>query len=224
MLNPYLNVHSTTQEQNLVQELTDELIQMFGVDVQYSMRDMVTRDNILGESASSEFNNWIKIEMMPEDLNGFNGDGDLFGKFGLEVNDSCTLVVSVQRFREEAVQLKLERPREGDIVLDPITKSLWEVKRVKQDREYFKLGRNYVYRLECELFIFGHEQLHDSPEAQAMFDAKSHPLSEFEGMGETIGLGVPVDESFELNLEAPTPQKINLPSGGNIHDPFGEGF
>ena len=106
----------------------------------------------------------MTIEMYVEDVQNFNGDNDLFSKFGLQMDDQATLIVSKRRFKEE-VLLRTEQfqadngftPREGDLIYVPFSDSVWEIKQVKNDSEYFQQGQNLVFRLAVSAYEYSHE-------------------------------------------------------------------
>ena len=74
-------------EQNLFEDLIIESLKIYGQDVYYIPRTLVNRDNILGEDAASKFDDAYIIEMYIENIDGFEGSGDLYSKFGLEMRD-----------------------------------------------------------------------------------------------------------------------------------------
>jgi len=76
-----------TSEQNLYEDIVIESLKMYGQDVYYLPRDLVREDEIFGDDVSSRFNSSYKVEMYVENTDGFDGDGDLFTKFGVEIRD-----------------------------------------------------------------------------------------------------------------------------------------
>ena len=91
--------HGTRNEKFLYEDLMIEQLRVFGQEVTYLPRTIVARDTILGEDALSKFEEAYSIEMYVENVSGFEGDGDIIGKFGLEVRDDITLVVSIFHLR-----------------------------------------------------------------------------------------------------------------------------
>lgn len=158
-VNTYFNHINYQPQQDLVNDLIIESIQMRGVDLKYIIRDDISDDYLYGESPLAEYTAAIPIEMYIEDVQNFNGDGDLFSKFGLEMTDKVTLLLSQERFKTELLSHDIKEPREGDLVFIPFSDSLYEIKKVKYDEEYYQWGANYTYRLSCELFEFSFENL-----------------------------------------------------------------
>ena len=74
-------------EQQLYEDLVIEALQMYGQDVYYIPREIVNKDRIFLDDVPSRFSSAYKIEMYIENTDGFEGEGDLFSKFGIELRD-----------------------------------------------------------------------------------------------------------------------------------------
>lgn len=156
---PFFNHFSTVTEQALIQDLVTESIQIGGVDIQYLPRTSNTGlDDILNESDISSFNNTHVIEVYVKDLEGFEGDGDLLSKFGLEIRDEITFVVSLERFANVvAPYISGDRPREGDLIFFPFNNKLFEIKFTEHEPVFYQLGTQQMYEMRCELFEYSGE-------------------------------------------------------------------
>lgn len=64
--------------------------------------------------------------MYIQSVNGFEGDGDILSKFGIQINDRMNLVVAKKRFVEEVTTFNSDivRPREGDLIFFPLSNTL----------------------------------------------------------------------------------------------------
>ncbi len=150
-------------EQRLYEDLIIEALKIYGQDVYYLPRELVNRDNIFQDDAVSKFDNAYKIEMYIENIEGFDGDGDLFTKFGVEIRDAATFVVARRRFRnivsivESTVDKQFFRPREGDLIFLSISKSIFEITHVTDETPFYQLKNLPVYRMRCELFEYNDE-------------------------------------------------------------------
>jgi hypothetical protein len=153
-LNHYFNNTRAFNEQNLVEDLVIETIKIHGVEVYYLPRTTVNKDTIFGEDPLSSFTSSRPIEMYLETVNGFEGDRDLISKFGLEIRDSATFVVSKLRFQKET---EFTRPKEGDLLYFPLTKGFFEIKFVEHESPFYQLGKNYTFKLSVELFQYSSE-------------------------------------------------------------------
>jgi hypothetical protein len=152
-----------TNTQRMIEALTIQAIQIGGMDTYYIPRHLVQGDidPIFTEDRLAKYENAYRLEMYLENAVGFEGDGALMSKFGIEIQDSCTFVVSRSRWEAEVGRTgstMLPRPVEGDIVYLPLTKSFFEIKKVNATNPFYQLGKLFTYRLECELFEFSHEQ------------------------------------------------------------------
>lgn len=189
LVNKYFH-QTRTDEQYLLNSLVKESIQIMGLTYWYLPRDIQIDDLILGEDVISKFPLAIPIEMYMQNATGFDGDKEMFSKFGLELRNSYKLVVHKERWEAE-VQLQFNaflltnvtqtinpnayiRPREGDLVYDPLTKYLMEIKFVDHDIEFFALGKNYQYTLSCEGFQYQNEQIATGVSEIDIFQFNSH--------------------------------------------------
>ena len=153
-----------TPEQLLVEDLVIEALQIYGLDVYYlprTTRDQV--DYLFGEDVLKEYRTAHPIEMYLENVTGFDGEQDFISKFGLEIRDEATMLVSRLRFKY-AVN-GYTRPREGDLVYVPMTTSFFEITSVESENDqamFYTLGRGrggnvYVFALKMKQFYFSNE-------------------------------------------------------------------
>ena len=153
----------TAGEQGLTQDLVDEQIKMFGKDVYYIPRTLVKEDGVFGEDTLSKFTGAFLVEVYIEDSGGFRGDGDIFSKFGVRIQDQVTLVVSKRRFTEavddNATLIVEGRPNEGDLIHIPFANKTFEIQFVEHEVPFYTLGEQYVWGLRCELFEYSDEDI-----------------------------------------------------------------
>jgi hypothetical protein len=165
-LNPFF-LQGSPGEQRLIQELINEHLKIYGVEVLYIPRKFIKTDNILREVQSSRFDDNYSIEAYVSNFEGYGGSGDILTKFGMSLRDELTLIISKERF-EDFISPFLEgmdpneillttRPREGDIIYFPLGKRLFEIKFVEHEQPFYQLGKTYVYQLQCELFEYEDE-------------------------------------------------------------------
>jgi len=148
-------------EQNLYEDLVIESLKIFGQDVYYIPRTLVNRDNVLNEDPASKFDDAYLIEAYLENVDGFEGQGDLFSKFGLEIRDEATFVISRRQWEKIigifSSDLVNPRPQEGDVIFLPMTNSFFEISYVEDDSPFYQLSNLPVYRLNCSLFEYSDE-------------------------------------------------------------------
>lgn len=155
--NSYVSNYYQVNEQDLQDDLVVEAIQMKGFDINYLPRELINYDYLLGEDPSSAFNSSYVIEMYPTYVDGFGGSGDMITDFGLEIKDTATFVVSKTRFVDEFVSQIFDKPRVGDLIYVPLTKSFLEIKHVEDETPFYNLGKQYVWEVKTETFEFSYE-------------------------------------------------------------------
>jgi hypothetical protein len=151
--NQYFNFFTETNEQGLVNDLVVESIQIYGHDVRYIPRNWTYTDDIFNEVRDVSFTSSFEIEMYLANVQGFEGDGDLLSKFGVEVRDTMNLVVANTRWSSEVgANVDFDKPREGDLIYLPLADALLEIKFVEDEEVFYQLGKAYVWRLSCEFY------------------------------------------------------------------------
>ena len=167
-VNRYFNTTAFAPEQDLVQDLIDESIQIYGHDVHYIPRDTVNMDTFLGEDPLTAFTTTYPIEMYLKTLESFQGQSEFISKFGLHIEDQATFIVSRRRFNSAVVDAVdsadtvISRPREADLIyieMTPNNRYLFEIKFVEDKERLFQLGKLYTYELRCELMNFTNEKV-----------------------------------------------------------------
>tara|TARA_B100000902_G_scaffold335115_1_gene334643 strand:- start:1526 stop:2662 length:1137 start_codon:yes stop_codon:yes gene_type:complete len=160
--------HAVQTEQNLVEDLIVESLRFYGHNVYYLPRKIVNEDTILGDAAESSFEDAYEIEMYLEGVEGFEGEGELYSKFGIETRDSASFILS-RRSWERFVSLDVNlatglRPNEGDLIYFPLSKSLFEIKFVEHENTFYQLGKLHTFKLSCDLYEYSGEDFNTSIE------------------------------------------------------------
>ena len=149
-------------EQNLYEDLIIESLKIFGQDVYYIPRTLVNRDNIMGEDIGSKFDDAYLIEAYIENVDGFEGSGDLYNKFGLEIRDEATFIVSRRQWNNLVGfwnnTLEDPKPQEGDLLFLPMSNSFFEISFVEDEQPFYQLSNLPVFKLQCSLFEYNDEQ------------------------------------------------------------------
>lgn len=182
MLNPFF-LQGNGSEQNLIQDLINEQIQMYGIECIYMPRIFVNEKTIMKEVTTSEFTKSFPIEAYMENYDGYVGNDITLSKFGIRTQDQTTLVISRERF-ETYISVLLAgtansklttRPKEGDLIYFPISNSLMEIKYVEDRDPFYQLQKNYVYKLTCEVFEYEDEKIDvNIPEINNIVDDKGY--------------------------------------------------
>jgi hypothetical protein len=155
---------SVKSEQDLYENIVVESLKMYGQDVFYMPRTLVAEDKIFGEDVASKFEDAYKIEMYLENIDNFDGDQELFTKFGVEIRDRATLHVSRRRWQEVTFDYNSSqvRPNEGDLIYLPLSDQIFEIMRVIDDQPFYQLSNLPTFRMEIELFEYNDEDFDTS--------------------------------------------------------------
>jgi len=164
MLNPFF-LQGSKSEQGLIQDLINEQLKIYGVDVHYIPRKYITKKTIIKEVIESEFDGAYPIEAYVDTYEGYEGAGTLLTKFGVQPYNDLTLIISKERFEnyispliKDQTDVELStRPKEGDLIYFPLGDRLFEIKFVEHEVPFYQLQKTYVYTLRCELFRYQDE-------------------------------------------------------------------
>ena len=149
-------------EQQLLASLVMESIQIFGYEVYYIPRTSVKQDLVFGEDVLSQFTDAVMIEAYLGNIEGWGGNGELLGKFGLEVQNDAQFIISRDRWLEvtENVNVQLpSRPDEGALIFFPLTNAFFEIRFVNHLQPFYQLSNFYVFTLECSMFRYSSETI-----------------------------------------------------------------
>ena len=153
--------HAVSTEQQLYEDLVVESLRLYGHEVFYLPREIVEEDTILNEDVQSKYGDAYSVEMYIENTDGFEGEGDLMSKFGIQVRDQATFVISLRSW-ERFISLDSNlatsfRPNEGDLIYFPLSGSMFEIKFVEHEDPFYQVGKLFVFKLTCELFEYSQE-------------------------------------------------------------------
>lgn len=160
------NYGAKYNEQRLVEDLIVESIKIMGFDAQYLPNtNDEARDLLYGEDPVKKFQAAFPVEMYLSNVLDYGGQKDFFSKFGLEMRDQVSVILSRRAFEERIPKSAIDnfvRPREGDLVYVPFlngTGELYEIKFVEQSKDFHMLGReqSYFYELQMERFKYSNE-------------------------------------------------------------------
>tara|TARA_B100001094_G_scaffold256565_1_gene255809 strand:+ start:28006 stop:29442 length:1437 start_codon:yes stop_codon:yes gene_type:complete len=175
-LNSYF-LQGSKSEQFLVQDIINEQLRMYGVEIYYLPRKVFKTDDIVREVQSSKFDDTFLLEAYLNNYEGYSPGSDLMTKFGLRLTNEVSLTISKERYEEfiapflegmsagiaEGVITEytfedlITRPKEGDLIYFPLGERLFEIKRVESEQPFYQLNRNYTYELSCELYEYENE-------------------------------------------------------------------
>jgi hypothetical protein len=188
--NRHFNQYSPIKsEQSLIRDLVIESIKIYGIDGYYLPRTHINLDRIYGEDSSMIFDDAIEMELYVKSYDGFMGQQDFLSKFGLQIDESITFVVSQKRFIDSMKPIVLSeysyniltddpedgsgnllteelydyssilRPREGDLIWIPMLGYMYEIAFTENIENFYQLGDVYTYELRCNRFEYSSEKI-----------------------------------------------------------------
>ena len=146
--------------------------------MQYLPRNIVSQDMLLNEDTETRFDNAFDIEMYIESVDGYEGDGVLMSKFGLEIRNQLKIAVSRRRWEQGIGKwdkgYNNYRPSEGDLIYIPGINGLFEIKYVDLESPFHQLNNLPVYKMTLQLFEYRGEDLNTGV---AQIDAVQNQMS-----------------------------------------------
>ena len=140
----------TTNEKYLYEDLIIEALRIYGHDVYYLPRTLVNKDQLFQEDALSKFDDAYLIEMYMETVEGYSGEKELISRFGLEIRDETTFVVSRRRWERfisiDGNLITNFRPNEGDWIYMPNVGRLFEISFVDKDDPFYQIDNLPVFK------------------------------------------------------------------------------
>ena len=205
----------TNSEQRIYEDIIIEGLRIYGHDVYYLPRKIIKEDGIFNEASLSEFGSSYMIEAYVENIDGFEGEGDLLSKFGLEIRDQATLVVSNKRWQQLVGRFQdpvEARPQEGDIIFFPMVNTMFEIKYVEQETPFYQLQNLPVFKLKIEAFEYGNEAIDTGVDEIDAFESK---------LGSRIRLITGSTSSFAVGDDV-TQSQVGLTINGEIAELIGD--
>lgn len=183
--------NGSSAEQTLYEDLIIESIRIHGVNTYYCPRTIEKYNKVLNEDEVSVFEDATLIEAYIASVDGYEGDGTLMSKFGLEIRNQLKLVFSRRTWnRLVAVNGKgfnPIRPSEGDLIYIPLCKGLFEIKFVELESPFYQLKQLPVYTVTCELFEYRSERIDTG-------------IAEIDAFQSTFASGTDIDISYLYTL------------------------
>ena len=193
--------HAVNTEQHLYEDIVVESLRMYGHDLYYLPREIIEEDSILNEDVQSRFGDAYSVEMYIENTDGFEGEGDLMSKFGVQIRDQATFIISLRSW-ERFISLDTNlasslRPNEGDLIYFPLSGGLFEIKFVEHEDPFYQVGKLFVFKLRCELFEYSGEDFDtDIAVIDQVEDEQAYTISMTMGAGSG---NYAVNENVKLN-------------------------
>ena len=214
--NFYFNNHLNSGEQLLIEDLVIESIRIHGIDVFYipKVYSDLEYDPLYGEDDLGLFQESYSCEMYINTVDGFGGEGDFLGKFGLEIRDQLTMSVARYAFESNVgADANIPRPREGDLLYFPLNGGIFEVKFVEHEPVFYQMGALQFYELRLEKWEYAGERLQTGFEVlDALYTTKSLDIRDdvqltIEGL---TGASLHSQDGYRLTVESGTGEPDTL--------------
>lgn len=161
-LNPYFAAYECESEQNIMDDLITEACEIFGVEMMYLPRKLVTKDELFTESSITMFDSAYALPIFVESNYGFQGEGNFLSKFNIEIRDQMEFSVPFRTFSDEVIaledDLELVRPREGDLIYFPQRKACFQIMSVDKRALFYPLGTLYLHKFTAEVYEYSNER------------------------------------------------------------------
>ena len=204
MPSPYFSNYTSKPEQRIIEDLITESINIMGFAAYYlPNNNSASRDLIYGEDPVKKFSSAFQIDMYLSNATEYGGEKEFFSKFGLEIRNRVSVIISKRDFTKRVPQNSFTRPREGDLIYIPMLNGvgeLYEIVFVNQNKDFNMLGRKlpYYYELELEKFHYSQEVINTGvADIDAVVTESAYTLNM------TTGSGVGTYTIQELVFQSP---------------------
>ena len=99
VLNPFFQ-QGARSEQGLIQDLINEQLKMYGVEVHYMPRKYISEKTIIKEVVRSRFDDAYPLEAYVNTYDGYGENPVMLSKFGIQATNEVTLTISRERFED----------------------------------------------------------------------------------------------------------------------------
>ena len=164
------------REYKTYRKLTDESIEISGITFYYIPRVTNNLDYLYGEDALSSFEEKHEMTAYLKNFENWDGSGDIYAKFGLELSDELTVEIETERFFSYT---GMEAPMIGDLIYAPFANTFFEISYVDPDEIFFHLGKSPTYVIKCKIWEYSHESITVDKETQEVFEDITNNDDEF---------------------------------------------
>ena len=96
-LNPFFQ-QGARSEQNLVQDLINEQLRMYGVEIHYMPRKYIKENKVIKEVVASKFDDAYPLEAYLDTFDGYSENSVVLSKFGIEQTNELSITISKERW------------------------------------------------------------------------------------------------------------------------------
>lgn len=155
-----MNFNITVAESKIFYDAMDEAIEHFGVQLIYIRAENKNRDAILGEYLQQEYKseNVYEVYGRFESLAAFEGELDLYSKFGIQTQENMHINISSKTFNDLGFQ-----PMQNDIIFWKDGQCAFEVTFVSRevdDTAFYMGGKPnaIVWRITTHKYVYDNDK------------------------------------------------------------------
>lgn len=155
--------------------------------------------------------------------NIINEEGSTTTPSRLELTDSgSTESLVLETATGDGYSITTERPFEGDLIFEPLSRTLFEIKFVEHEAVFYQMGRLQTYDLRCEIFNYSSEIIDtgdselDAVEDRYTTDILTNEMLQEDGSILQLEDGGSLMQEYRLEATQPTANNEYLQS----NDPF----
>lgn len=150
------NFNFNKNEFEFFNNLAEEVVKQRGIPIFFLPRQSLKSDLILGEDTLSHFSENYEMIMYLTNHSEFEGDGSIFGQFGLQVTDQSTFEIPMSLFEDKTGNKK---PLEGDLIYVPMGEFIFEIFNVATKDPFYYMGKPSKYILNMRKFEYSNEKM-----------------------------------------------------------------
>jgi hypothetical protein len=219
-LNPYFSQGVKT-EQTLYEDIIIESLKIYGQDCIYMPRELTNKDTIFSDDPVSHFSKAYRVEMYIENAEGFEGEGDLFTRFGVEIRDEATFILARRRWNQlvNSYQTTIDyfRPREGDLIYLPLSQSIFQIQKVETESPFYQLKNLPIFKMRASLFEYNDEDFDTGTDADLIEKVGAYQIAltlSDSDLASTFTIGETVSQT--LGSTTINGELVNLNDSDNI--------
>ena len=160
--NAYYDI-TQANEANTFDNIMVESVHLFGHDTIYIECTPDTVEPIFGEFLSKKLSEGIPIRMFLEETQNWNGNGDMYSKFGLQMTQESTFHCPVTTFtKAKGVNIEFY-PKVGDLIYFVKGNKLFEIMHIENNTSpgFYAFGNLNAYVFNCKMYTYDAMEVSD---------------------------------------------------------------
>lgn len=149
-----------SNECSLYLSVYNEFVHLYGTDLIYIERSPNEEEAIFGEFLAKAMIKGFPMRLFKEEVEGWGGSGDIYSKFGLQIQDECTIYCPKITF---AQYTNGKFPKYNDLFYSVNAKKLFEISHIEDELppSFYLLGNRSGYVFTCKTYVYDHAEIKD---------------------------------------------------------------